>query len=359
MSKIDKTYHNLLEKILQEGYDYTDESRDVKCKQISSYELRHNLRTDGFPALTTKKLYWKGIVGELIWFLRGDINIKYLVDNNINFWNKDAYNYFKKQKYPISSGLNEFEIEDFILAIKNNNYKEYALGDLGPVYGHLWRNFNGVDQVKELIKGLTSENPMTRRHIVTAWDPSKKDEQALPPCHWSWEIIPRPLNQDELERYSNKSEEFLDGLYEKCNENEKVYLEELSKLSFKYTFDLKWHQRSVDTFLGLPFNIASYALLANIIGKITNMIPNELIGDLSNVHIYHPHIEAVKKQLSRDSDKFDKIEVKIKERFEYDRLRLDRVSLDNLLSNIEIEDFILENYESYPTISAEMLAPNK
>lgn len=345
MSKIDKTYHNLLEKILQEGYDYTDESRDVKCKQISSYELRHNLRTDGFPALTTKKLYWKGIVGELIWFLRGDTNIKYLVDNNINFWNKDAYNYYLKRN---SKGTKE----EFNKGIHELNH---IAGDLGPVYGHLWRNFNDIDQIEELIKGLKSKNPMTRRHIVTAWDPSKKDEQALPPCHWSWEIIPRPLTIHErgfLGRINRNV--FKEGVYKS---SEELDLENIPK----YTFDLKWHQRSVDTFLGLPFNIASYALLADIIGKITNMIPNELIGDLSNVHIYHPHIEAVKEQLSRDTDKFDKIKVEYSDNFKNidNSFNCQDININEYFQYLKIEDFILENYESYPTISAEMLAPNK
>lgn len=244
MSKIDKSYHKLLRKIIKEGYTYEDKSRGINCKQISSYEFRHNLQTDGFPAITTKKLYWKGVVTELLWFLKGDTNIKYLVDNNVNIWNKDAYNHYKREfdlRYP-KSPQNRFDSKEFISLIKESDDKELhqgiKLGDLGPVYGSQWRNSNGVDQFSNLIKEL-KDNPMSRRHIVNSWSPVDLQDMALPPCHWAFEIIPRPLTLEERVKLSNIevgatfNEETLDNMNIQ-----------------KYSFDLKWHQRSVDTFLG-------------------------------------------------------------------------------------------------------------
>lgn len=344
MARIDHTYHNLLEKILQEGYDYKDESRDVMCKQISSYEFRHNIRLNGFPAITTKKLYWKGVVGELIWFLRGDTNIKYLVDNNVHIWDKDAYNWYLKNKHKTE---NPYDFESWLKSDKDND--GIINKDLGRVYGAQWRNFRGftkhsisgtklfsqkgthLDQISDLIQNL-KDKPMSRRHIVTAWNPTELDNMALPPCHWSFEILPRPLFNSEYTK-------------QKMLKNNIPI----------YEFDLKWHQRSVDTFLGLPFNIASYGLLMEIIGKMTNMIPNELIGDLSNVHIYHSHIEAVKTQLKNQPDKYWKP-------IQLDIDVLTQVQLEKGLKHIdnkdiEIGSFKLKDYESYPTITAEMLSP--
>ena len=354
MAKIDHTYHNLLEKIFKEGYDYKDESRDVMCKQISSYEFRHNIRKDGFPAITTKKLYWKGVVGELIWFLRGDTNIKYLIDNNIHIWDKDAYNFTKKHYQDLDVWSQKFDfIENGVK--KKTTGNGFKFGELGRVYGAQWRKFgkysydieNGydkqIDQISDLIQNLM-QNPMSRRHIVTAWNPAELDQMALPPCHWAFEILPRPLSLEERRNitptfYNNRNEVGLDALNIP-----------------KYTFDLKFHMRSVDTFLGLPFNIASYALLMEIISQMTNMIPNELIGDLSNVHIYHPHIDAVKTQLKNDINKYNTSNLDISNVVNIDITKYWN-NLDMFTKRLEIKDFKLENYESYPAITAEMLAP--
>lgn len=320
MAAIDLNYKSLINNILYWGYDYTDKSRNVVCKQISNYVIQHNLRSS-FPAITLKKLYWKGIVAELLWFLRGETNIKYLIDNDVNIWNKDAYNYYLKEynkQYP-NSPQNAFDLTEFVSQIKEDRLDQlegFKLGDLGPVYGKQWRNFNGVDQFSNLISNLKS-NPMSRRHIVNAWNPSKLNEMALPPCHWSFEIIPEPIYNSSFTG------------------------------TIIYGFTLKWHQRSVDTFLGLPFNIASYALLAHIIGKLTGMTPLYLIGDLSNVHLYQPHVEKAKELSNLNTHKYDNCKISINS----------NVDIHTKLEDLQISDFNLINYKSYPSISADMIAP--
>ena len=253
MSKIDKSYHKLLSKILKEGYKYEDPNRKgVQRIEIPSYQIKHDFR-DGFPAITTKKLYWKGIVGELLWFLRGDTNIKYLVDNNINIWNKDDYNYYCKNI------KNPLPFKTWLDNIKSHNLYEKS-GDLGRVYGAQWRNWvnheysneflgyvneHPVDQFSNLIKGL-KETPMGTKHIVTAWNPAELEDMALPPCHWSFEILVQPLSVYERELIAKEK------IYDKWYMSRRSQMESLfnSHNISKYGFTLKWHQRSVDTFLG-------------------------------------------------------------------------------------------------------------
>lgn len=349
MKNVNQQYQELIADILDKGYEYTDTKRNVQCKQIDEATLRIDLN-QGFPAITLKELYFKGVVGELLWFLRGDTNIKYLVDNNINIWNKDAYNYFKKRTGDKSS------FGAFIKDVKNDS-DGFTGGNLGRVYGAQWRDFLGfkgyrdaplydigIDQISNLIKNL-KEQPMSRRHIVTAWNPAELDDMALPPCHWSFEIIVRPLSPLECAKYG------------KLNKDKFIPTIQHSE----YGFTLKWHQRSVDTYLGLPFNIASYALLAHIIGELTGMQPLKLVGDLSNVHLYENSWNASKELLKRDSNKYDLPKLNIKDRPEYDRISGKNpisCTLDNLNTELEISDFKLVGYESYPNIKVEMLAPN-
>ena len=348
MAKIDIAYHKLLQEIKQKGFKYEDPNRkNVYRYQIPNYQIQHNF-LDGFPAITTKKLYWKGVVGELLWFLKGDTNIKYLVDNGINIWNKDAYNYAKlKCNYNCN-------IEEFINDVKKNNKFHgytFELGNVGRNYGAQWRNWvnheysneflgyvneHPVDQFSNLIKGL-KETPMGTKHIVTAWNPAELDDMALPPCHWSFEILVEPLS-------------VLDQTLFVKDNSKKGWTVNAKKP--KYQFTLKWHQRSVDTFLGLPFNIASYALLAQIIGKLTNMKPKGIIGDLSNVHIYEPHMDAVNKQLKNDTNKYEKCELDDFSGFKMDM----HGNVDQWLNSKEIPDFNLKEYNSYSSIPAKMLA---
>lgn len=295
MAVIDHSYHTLLYKIIHNGYKYKDPNRKNTYRtEIDHHVLEHNLEQDGFPAITTKNLYWKGVVGELIWFLNGDTNIKYLNDNKIYIWDKDA-----------------------------NNFS--STGDVGRNYGAQWRKWSAnkhltsstyIDQISTLIENLI-KNPMGTRHIVTAWNPAELYQTALPPCHWSFEIICYPTLHS-------------------------------------YGFTLKWHQRSVDTFLGLPFNIASYALLAHIIGRLTGYTPIKLIGDLSNVHIYDQHMDAVYMQLSRSVTKYKAPALLMPE-----WKNIERFSTSNFIETLQINDFKLIGYNSYPTIHAEMIAMKK
>jgi len=363
MAKIDKEYHLLLSKILTDGFKYEDPNRkDIFRYQIPSYQIVHDL-TDSFPAITTKKLHWNSVVGELLWFLTGDTNIKYLIDDNINIWNKDAYNWYLKQydleNPPFSAPYPKcLSYEEFVNEIKNENS---SLGDLGPIYGSQWKYWKGgikelhldkspiyiernyIDQISNLINNLRN-NPMSTQHIVTAWNPAELDNMALPPCHWSFEILVQPLSVSQQSLF-------------KKDDSKKGWT--VNHERPKYGFTLKWHQRSVDTFLGLPFNIASYALLAHIIGKLTNMIPKTLIGDLSNVHIYENHLDAVKEQLTRDTTKYNGAKFTLLHSAELLAKKYDNISIDRFLDKHNIEDFALDNYESYPSIKAEMLSYNK
>lgn len=353
MALIDKKYHDLLLDILQHGFKYEDPNRkDTIRTQIQSYTLVHKFE-NGFPAITTKKLAWKSVVGELLWFLRGDTNIKCLTDNNINIWNKDAYNYYLSKRWDNTKAMS---FEKFILEIKTRK-RDNGLGNVGRIYGAQWRDWTGttgnnkkIDQFKNLIENLI-KTPMGTKHIVTAWNPAELDDMALPPCHWSFEILVRPLSPIEIVDIAKKEGKWVDIIPENKT------LHEVQKNFKNYAFTLKWHQRSVDTFLGLPFNIASYALLAHIIGKMTNMIPEGIIGDLSNVHIYDNHIDAVKKQLNRDVNKYNNCELLIDPKSEIDFKF--KKNIDLALENIDIWQFQLKNYNSYPSIKAEMLPYNK
>lgn len=227
MSRVDKLYQQLSLAIIEQGYWYDDKSRGKRCKQLTSLTMDFDLQME-FPLLTTKKMNTNSIVTELLWFLRGDGNIKYLLDNNVNIWNKDAYNYYLKHMKEKEQNVTPLNYEEFVkyakeLGYEGHNYVlKYGIGRVGRNYGVQWRDWSGyVDQIYYLIKGL-KDNPMSRRHIVTAWNPAELEETALPPCHWSFEILPRPLYEFEKEIYSDK----------------------------EYGFTLKWHQRSVDTFLG-------------------------------------------------------------------------------------------------------------
>lgn len=217
MAKINKEYHNLLDKILQEGYKYEDPNREgVKRLEIPSYTFRHEFK-DGFPAISTKKLHYKNVVTELLWFLKGDTNIKYLIDNGCNIWNKDAYKHYK----------GELTFNEWLFEIENNPNNK--LGDLGPIYSKQWRcfgGFDGVDQIKDLIQGL-KDKPLGTEHIVMAWNPADKHLMALPPCHYGFQIVVKPMNYKIIKGY-------------------KYDLKQLPR----YGFELHWNQRSVDTFLG-------------------------------------------------------------------------------------------------------------
>ncbi len=328
MNNIDRQYKELLDHILHFGIDKADRT-GTGTKSIFGWQIRHNMK-EGFPLLTTKKMAWKTMVTELLWFLRGDTNIKYLVDNDCNIWNGDAYQGYLKR---INGGLEPASKERFIEMIKNNEESRvdangWKIGELGPIYGKQWRNWNGdnfiygnfkngVDQIANLISELKT-NPDSRRLMVNAWNVGELNQMVLPPCHYGFQVYTRKTTREE--KIVNP------GKYR--------------------AISLMWNQRSVDTFLGLPFNIASYALLLEIIAEAVDMIPDELIGNLGDVHLYNNHIEQAKEQITRTP--FELPKLIINNEFwnhEYQ-------TIDGWVNSMEIADFTLENYQSHPAIKA-------
>lgn len=278
-------YLELIDELIKNG----DESLDrtgTGTKSLFGKQLKFSLEDNTLPLLTTKKVFFRGVVEELLFFLRGETQTKLLEEKGINIWKGNTSREFLDKK-----GLNYLEE-----------------GDLGKGYGFQWRSFggsqehciNGIDQIAYLIDGIRND-PYSRRHIVTAWNPQQLDEMALPPCHWSFQMYVRN-----------------------------------GKLS------CLWNQRSVDTFLGLPFNIASYALLTHIIAKCSNLEAKEIIFNGGDVHLYNNHIEQAKIQLEREPFKFPKIKI--------------NKEIKNIsdIENLEFKDFELIGYESHKTIEAKM-----
>jgi thymidylate synthase len=294
-----KIYLNLLQDIIDNGVKETNERTGTGTKKIFGRMLRFDLQ-EGFPLLTTKKMFTKGVIYELLWFIKGDSNIRYLVKNGVNIWNEWPFqNYLKKnklnKKYPTYSDKWKEKMQEFIEKIKNDEKFAKKWGDCGPFYGVQWRNFNGVDQLGWVIKEI-KKNPSSRRLIVNAWNAPLVDRMALPPCH---------------------------VMYQFQVENGKL--------------NCMMYQRSVDTFLGLPFNIASYALLAMMVAQVTSYKPGKLIMVLADTHLYLNHISQTKKQIKRKPYQLPKMALnpKVKSifRFKYD-------------------DFNLKNYKHHPAIKA-------
>jgi thymidylate synthase len=309
---------------------------------------------DGFPLLTTKKMAWKTMVTELLWFLRGDTNIKFLVDNNCHIWDGDAYkNYCTAYKdghefYEDEQVKRSFTQEEFINKIKTDDEFARQWGELGPIYGAQWRNWltykplnntgsfyqsGNIDQIQNLINDLKT-NPDSRRLMVNAWNVGELDQMVLPPCHYGFQVYTRELSEGErgllLQPYGLDplTKEGRDRLWKENNLPTRA-------------ISLMWNQRSVDTFLGLPFNIASYGLLLEIIAKEVNMVPDELIGNLGDVHLYSNHIEQAKEQIGREPYPLPKLgEIP------------DYLCMKDNWECYEPTDFTLEKYQSHETIKA-------
>ena len=301
MSKIDREFNALTEKILKEGSTYINKNRSTTRLQIPSYTFRHSFE-DGFPAISSKRIAFKSVVGELIWFLTGSNDVRFLNKNGIKIWNKDAYNWYKRQNAHIGDKA----------LLSYEEFSKIGIGSVGQNYSKQWRDFNGeVDQISELVKGM-KKDIMSSRLKVEAWNPAEIGETALPPCHTGFQIIGVPLGDDE------------------------------------FGFELHWNQRSVDVFLGLPFNIASYAVLAKILENLTGFKALGIQGDLKCVHLYGNSIEAAMEQVERPI-----IEQK-------SNLIINRNIEDvNDLDLLEISNFELEGYTSHKSIKVEMLAPNE
>jgi thymidylate synthase len=339
MNRLDKEYQMLLEYILGNGVEKKDRT-GTGTISVFGTQIRHNM-SDGFPLLTTKKMAIKTMMTELKWFLKGDTNIKYLVDNGCNIWNGDAYKAFKSTFSPmpgIQSSLPSQE--EFINKIKTNDEFAEKWGDLGPIYGKQWRewspvageiNKGGKDQIKELIKNL-KENPDSRRLMVSAWNVGELGEVVLPPCHYGFQCYTHELSYKE--RYKIWFRNNYETGMEYNSDSIPNFEDEYYTPTPKRTLSLMWNQRSVDTFLGLPFNIASYGTLLQLIADECNMIAGELIGNLGDTHLYKNHIQQAKEQILRSSFKLPTIK----------------------LSNVDILsgewDYEIEGYEYHPTIKA-------
>jgi thymidylate synthase len=356
-----KQYLDLLQNIVDNGVEKESGRANMpNTIGISHAVIKMDLQ-QGFPLLTTKKMYWKGIVHELLWFLRGDTNIKYLVDNNVNIWNGDAYRWYLKyfelakikliEKYgEVDKDFSPLTIETFINTIKDYDkwlglmkgsptywaYNEvgYTLGDLGKVYGYQWRNQNGVDQIKEVIEGLKS-NPYSRYHIIDGWNKADFKEMALPPCHLLYQFIVRPMTHEEKIQWVMKNTDVeMENLY--------IYEETLKESTPQFYLDLNMYQRSVDTFLGASFNLASMSLLLLLFAKASNMVAGVATWIGGDTHLYVSHIPMANEQLKRKP--FPLPEMKINKELN---------SLDDILK-LNINDFELINYLSHDSIKAEL-----
>jgi thymidylate synthase len=365
MNKLDKQYTDLLLDILHNGQAKGDRT-GTGTISVFGRQIRHDMK-DGFPLLTTKKMPFKTIVTELLWFLNGDTNIKYLVDNGCNIWNGDAYkNYVTKFKeYWNGKGYDIPTMETFVDRIKNQEGFSGENGELGPIYGAQWRSWRVgkgiettlktddgetiyeagsmyIDQIQNLINDLKT-NPDSRRLMVSAWNVGELENMVLPPCHYGFQVYTRELDDETryniwfnnnyetgMERYFNP-----DDLPDYDNT---YYIPTPTR-----AISLMWNQRSVDTFLGLPFNIASYALLLEIIAREVNMVPDQLIGNLGDVHLYSNHIEQAKEQITRKG-------------LDLPSIIINKVmkKADDSLPLYNITDFKLNDYKSHETIKAKL-----
>lgn len=328
MSKVDQEYQKLSKEIIENGREYENKNRGVKRLQIPSYTFRHSFE-DGFPAITNKKLYWKGIVGELIWFLRGDNTVEYLNENKIDIWNKDAWNWHKKH-----GGTLTFE-----------EFNEIGKGSVGQNYSIQWRNFNGnTDQIRNLINEMR-EDIMSSRLKVNAWNPSETNQTALPPCHSEFQVIGVPLTTVERITWFHKNNMVIpNGVILRDEYMTSVGVPE-------FGFELHWNQRSCDVFLGIPFNIASYGLLAKILEQITGYPALGIEGTFKCVHFYDNQYNAIKELLKRDPDTHPNCDVQLPPFIGGD--------IDLIFSEYKISDFKLVGYTSDDAISVEMLAPKE
>ena len=349
MNTLDKKYQQLLSDIIEFGVEKKDRTGTGTISEFG-HQIRHKMR-EGFPLLTTKKMHWNSIVTELLWFLRGDTNIKFLLDYDCHIWDGDAYKNYLTNGAKLNEELggvpDYYTKEEFIKQIKTDETFANKWGDLGPIYGRMWRKFDedsygGIDQIQNLINDLKT-NPDSRRLMVTAWHPGYNEHSVLPPCHYGFQIYTRELSI--MERVNLGDFRFGSTVTDDMCDKENLP---------KRAISLMWNQRSVDTFLGLPFNIASYGLLLEIIAKEVNMIPEDLIGNLGDVHLYKNHIEQAKEQISRTS--FDLPTIQITERNWYQhqlvKERLGEKTLDEKLKSYRPDCFELIGYESHPKIKA-------
>ena len=406
MTKTDEIYLDLLRDIMENGVE--KDTRAGRVKSIFGRQLRFDLK-EGFPLLTTKKVFTKGVIHELLWFLQrpynshGSMNIEYLVRNGVHIWDDDAYRWFKTNIAPTFKSkmdgnyqvkgifpkeylvctnddergeqpayeyrmendlrknddewLKNITKEEFLdltlqkVEIKGSFMSRYRFGDLGPVYGKQWRAFGNseTDQIQSIINTLKT-NPNDRRMLCLAFNPDQIEDMALPPCHVMMQFYTRELTRKERMKIFNRR--YMKGQipkkwhdwFEEYSKN----TEEGADVSMpsdgssydiadipKYGLSCMWTQRSCDVPLGIPFNIASYALLTHMIAEVVNMEPDELIASLGDCHIYMNQMDGVNEQLKREGNKLPTLEINRK--------------VDNI-EDFNFEDFVIKNYNPDPPI---------
>jgi thymidylate synthase len=341
MNNLDKQYQSLLQDILENGVK--KETRNGDTISVFARQIRHNMQ-DGFPVLTTKKMAWKTMVTELLWFLRGDTNIKFLVDNGCHIWDGDAYKSYSDHFIGYDDVPNK---EWFIEQIKTDDEFAKKFGDLGKIYGKQWRKWTGyenntkvngvydeyqIDQISNLINDLKT-NPDSRRLMVTAWNPADLEASVLPPCHYGFQVYTRELSLSERTQYKKKR----DGIARTFAPYTHQMLDG-SNIPTR-AISLMYNCRSQDVPLGTPFNLASYGLLLTILAKEVNMIPDELISNMGDCHIYLNQIDGVKEQLTREPFELPTLN-------QFPTYEGTRPSIESYV----IGDFTLKNYQSHPTI---------
>jgi len=431
MNNLDKQYTALLQDILDNGVTKQDRT-GTGTLSVFGRQIRHKM-SEGFPLLTTKKIHFKSVVTELLWFLRGDTSIEYLLKNDCNIWTGDAYKNWVNQFNISTDEIDEEFIngthghdastnppsktykrgaincflegkrdkpdffltqEEFINKIKTDDEFAKKWGELGPIYGKQWRAWDywsglklgdrvlndkkSIDQITNLINDLKT-NPDSRRLMVNAWNVGELDSMVLPPCHYGFQVYTRELSLEERREIFIKQ---INGLHFQIFslEGEDGIHREYDKQNVpRRAISLMWNQRSVDTFLGLPFNIASYGLLLEIIAKEVNMVPDELIGNLGDTHLYLNHIEQAKEQIGREFTE-EEIQKHLQEsgmdalkyepRMEYISKLPKRTrepyplptlnqfpNYEGTRPSIEsyvISDFTLKDYQSHPPIKAKL-----
>ena len=351
MNTLDKQYQELLQTILDYGVEKKDRT-GTGTKSIFGYTIRHNM-SEGFPVLTTKKMAWKTMVTELLWFLRGDTNIKFLVDNGCHIWDGDTYKNYLIEDTKVLPNMSKEKMtelgfrltkEEFINKIKTDDEFAKKWADLGPVYGKQWRSWDAhnkydidptpVDQIQNLINDLKN-NPDSRRLMVNAWNVGELDQMVLPPCHYGFQVYTRELNLDERIDIYN-------GGRIPMNQSSDYFHEHMDMYGIPHrAISLMWNQRSVDTFLGLPFNIASYGLLLTILAKEVNMVPDQLIGNLGDTHLYLNHLEQAKEQIGREPFQLPTLN-------QFPTYEGSRPSIESYV----VGDFTLKDYQSHESIKA-------
>ena len=373
MNRLDLDYQHLLQDILENGVEKN--TRNGGTISVFGRQIRHNMK-DGFPLITTKKMPFKLIATELIWFLKGDTSIEYLLENDCHIWDGDCFaNYLKnRDRFSNKDNVKEdvvlnvincsynrvYTKEEFINKIKTDDEFAKKWGDLGKIYGRQWRSWTKkkmylstdgsyeniyddadqtvIDQIQILINDLKT-NPDSRRLMVNSWNVGELSEMTLPPCHYGFQVYTRELSLEE--RRSLVSQEMFNQIYNGGG-TDTLSHSEINQWNIPTrSISLMFNMRSVDTFLGFPFNIASYGLLLEILAKEVNMVPDQLIGNLGDTHLYLNHIEQAKEQIGREPFQLPTLN-------QFPTYEGSRPSIESYV----VGDFALKDYQSHETIKA-------